>query len=242
MKGAEFLETSHWSLTPLIGYDHPLLRINSETIIHTWIILGILCMLVACAHFLIHYTKTGRFAILQFVSFFVDLTRQSFGTFIFSHCVFAASLFVFIALCNIAPIIPWLDEPTKDLNTAVALGIIAFLYTQAIIIQHQGLRTYIAGYFKPFFIMMPLNIVSKLSSIISISFRLFGNIFGGSIITGMFFNTIRGSLIFETLFLASGINILLVSFFTLFEGVLQAFVFSMLAITYISIGIQGEGH
>jgi len=242
MKSAEFLETSHWSLAPLIGKDYSLLRINSETVTHTWIILGIIILLIICARLLLKRTTIGRFVILQFVSFFVDLTRQSFGTFIFSHCVFAASIFVFIALCNIAPIIPWLDEPTKDLNTTLALGIIAFIYTQAAIIKQQGIRTYVGGFFKPFFIMMPLNIISKLSSIISISFRLFGNIFGGSIITSIWFNVIRGSLLFETIFLVSGLNLLLVSFFTLFEGVLQAFVFAMLTITYISIGVQGEGH
>lgn len=242
MKNAEFLETHQWSLAPLLGYDHPLLYINSETIIHTWIILGILSILIICARLFLRKTVIGRCIVLQFVSFFIDLTRQSFGTLIFSHCVFAASLFVFIALCNIAPIIPWLDEPTKDLNTTLALGIIAFFYTQLTIIQHHGIRSYISGFFKPFFIMAPLNIISKLSSIISISFRLFGNIFGGSLITGMHFNIIRGSLVFETICLASGLNLLLLSFFTLFEGILQAFVFAMLTITYISIGVQNEGH
>lgn len=242
MKSTDFLETHQWSLAPLTGYDYPWLRIDSEIVIHTWIILGILALLIALSHFLMFHSKIGRCIILQFVGFFVDLTQQSFGTFIFSHCVFAASLFIFITLCNIASIIPWLDEPTRSLNTTLALGIISFLYVQKTTIKVHGIRAYMRSFFKPFFIMMPLNLLSKLSSIISISFRLFGNIFGGSIITTIYFGTIRGSFILETIFLVSGLNIMMVSFFTLFEGILQAFVFAMLTLTYLSISTQGDGH
>ena len=90
--------------------------------------------------------------------------------------------------------------------------------------------------------MLPLNIVGKLSSIISISFRLFGNIFGGAIITKLYFTAIRGSIILELLGILSGTNFLIIAFFTLFEGLLQAFVFAMLTLTYISLGTQEGGH
>jgi F-type H+-transporting ATPase subunit a len=243
MNGADFLETSHWSLPVPTDYNSPLFRINSSIVVDTWIILALLIALVCLARFFLYHTIIGRFIVLQFVQFFIDLTQQSLGTFVFGHCVFAASLFVFIGLCNSAPIIPWLEEPTRDLNTTLALGIIAFLYIQTATIKANGLKSYIAGFFQPFFVMLPLNIISKLSSIISISFRLFGNIFGGSIITGIYFSAIQGSLLFETLCLVSGLNILILSFFTLFEGLLQAFVFAMLTLTYLSIGTQeGGGH
>jgi F-type H+-transporting ATPase subunit a len=89
--------------------------------------------------------------------------------------------------------------------------------------------------------MFPLNVIGKLASIISISFRLFGNIFGGAIISRIYFGVIEGSLIGEMIGLFSGINFLIMLFFGLFEGALQAFVFSMLTLTYLSMSIQGEG-
>ena len=89
--------------------------------------------------------------------------------------------------------------------------------------------------------MLPLNIIGKISSIISVSFRLFGNIFGGSIITKLYFTAIQGSVLFELLGIFSGLNLLIVCFFTLFEGLLQAFVFAMLTLTYLSIGCSEEG-
>jgi len=242
MNGAELIETHEWSFAFLTGYDSPLCTINSEIVIHTWIIMALLSIALAMVSFILHNTKTARFLLLQFVMFFIDLTKQSLGHFVFSHCVFAASLFIFIALCNTASLIPWLDEPTRDINTALALGIISFFYVQTVIMKTQGVKTYIKDLFKPFFIMLPLNIIGKLSSIISISFRLFGNIFGGSIITKLYFTAIQGSVLFELLGIFSGINILIVLFFTLFEGLLQAFVFSMLTLTYLSIGSQEGGH
>jgi len=193
-------------------------------------------------YLLLHYTTIGRFLLIRLVSFFIDLTQQSLGTFIFSHCVFAASLFIFIALCNTAPLIPWLEEPTKDINTTLALGIISFVYVQMASIRARGMSSYIKDFFKPFFVMFPLNVVGKLSSIISISFRLFGNIFGGAIITKIYFTLIAGSIILETVGLLSGLNFVIIGFFTIFEGLLQAFVFAMLTLTYISLGTQEGGH
>ena len=243
MNGAELIETPQWSLAPLFGYEHPLLHVNSEIIIHTWIIMFLLGLLLATVKLLLHNTKVGRFLILKFVSFFIDLTKQSLGFFNFTHCVFAASLFIFIALCNTASLIPWLEEPTRDLNTTLALGIISFLYVQLFAIKIRGIKSYIKDFFQPFFIMLPLNIIGKLSSIISISFRLFGNIFGGAIITKLYFGLIGGSLILELLGLLSGLNFIIVGFFTVFEGLLQAFVFAMLTLTYLALNTQeGGGH
>jgi F-type H+-transporting ATPase subunit a len=242
MNGAELIETHQWSFAFLTGYDSPLFTINSEIVIHTWIIMCILSCALAMVHFILHNTKIGRFLLLQFVTFFINLTTQSLGYFVFSHCVFAASLFIFIALCNTASIIPWLDEPTRDINTALALGLISFFYIQYVTIQTHGVKSYIQDFFKPFFVMLPLNIIGKLSSIISISFRLFGNIFGGSIITKLYFTALQGSLLFELLGIFSGMNILIVLFFTIFEGLLQAFVFAMLTLTYLSIGSQEGSH
>jgi len=242
MNGAELIETEQWSLGSVFGHHHPLLLVNSEIIIHTWIIIALLFIALLIVRYIIKHTKVGRFIVLQGVTFFVDLTKQSLGYFDFAHCVFAASLFIFIALCNTASLVPWLDEPTRDINTALALGLTSFCYVQAFIIKSKGIKSYISDLFKPFFVMLPLNVISKVSSIISISFRLFGNIFGGSIITKLYFTAIRGSLLLELLGIFSGLNFLIVIFFTLFEGLLQAFVFSMLTLTYLSLGTQDGTH
>ena len=135
-----------------------------------------------------------------------------------------------------------MDEPTKDLNTTLALGIISFLYIQIYTVKAHGFKEYLKEYLTPFFLMLPLNIIGKLATIVSISFRLFGNIFGGSIISHIYLHAIQGSLLLETLGLTLGINLAILIFFGLFEGFLQAFVFAMLSLTYLSIALQGEAH
>lgn len=240
MNGSELIETHQWSLE---GYDNPLFTVNSEIVIHTWIIIALVAIALTMVNYVLKQTKVGRFILLQFITFFIDLTKQSIGYFVFSHCVFGASLFIFIALCNTASIVPWLDEPTRDLNTTLALGVISFFYIQAIAIKTHGLKAFIGDFFKPFFVMFPLNVIGKLSSIVSISFRLFGNIFGGSIITKLYFTAIKGSFLFELLGILTGMNLLIVFFFTIFEGLLQAFVFAMLTFTYLSMKLDGsDGH
>lgn len=88
--------------------------------------------------------------------------------------------------------------------------------------------------------MLPLNIVGKLSSIVSLSFRLFGNIFGGCIILHLYNQLLSQSAILQTAGLFSGANVAMLFIFTIFEGLMQAFVFAMLALTYLSMEITPE--
>jgi F-type H+-transporting ATPase subunit a len=242
MTGVDALKTHFWSIEELVGFSHPFLRINSETVIHTWIILAILFTLLLLIRFVLLRNPIGRYLAVSYVEFFINLTKQSLGTFVFNHFAFINALFLFILFCNVSSLIPWIEEPTRDLNTTLALGIISFIYTQTVGIRSQGLWNYIKDFFKPIFIFFPLNVIGKLSSIVSISFRLFGNIFGGSIISGLYFGAIKGSWLIESVALFSGLNFAIIAFFTIFEGGLQAFVFAMLSLTYISLSLQGEGH
>ena len=135
------------------------------------------------------------------------------------------SLFLFLVLSNWLGVLPHLDEPTKDLNTPLALGIMGFVIAHYVGIKSKGFKAYVSEYFQPFFIMMPLNIIGEVAKIVSISFRLFGNIMGGSIII------LVVSYLSYSLILPPFLN----AFFGLFVGTIQAFVFTMLTIVYISV-------
>ena len=162
------------------------------------------------------------------------------GSLIFPHFAFVTSIFLFILFCNIISIVPWMEEPTQNLNTTLALGITSFLYVQFNGLRAHGIKGYLKEYTEPFFIMAPLHVIGKLASIVSMSFRLFGNIFGGAIITGMYMNLIKRYVILEIVGLGMGLNFVILFFFGLFEGFLQAFVFTMLSLTYLSIAIAHE--
>lgn len=235
------LEESVWQPLAQFGFTHPFFSINIHTVSHTWLILAFLVIIVIVAQFFIRRKNSiAHYLLTMFVDYFYKLCEQSLGIRSFVHFSFITSLFTFIFLCNSASIIPWLEEPTKDLNTTLALGLTTFLYNQLYAIRLHGIIAYIKEYFTPFFIMLPLNIIGRVATVVSISFRLFGNIFGGSVVSSIYFNSIRGSIMLESLGLLSGLNFAITIFFGLFEGFLQAFVFAMLALTYLSIAMYGE--
>lgn len=231
-----------WSLSPFIGFDHSLLDFNSKTITATWVFLGIIIVGVACIRFFMPRSAMLRFVVIKATRTLIDMVEQGIGSYSFAHTAFIGSTFIFILGANMLSIIPGLEEPTTDLNTALALGLISFLYTQGVALYTDGPLAYLKGYFTPFAIMFPLNVIGKLSTIISISFRLFGNIFSGAMISSIYFMVIKGSSWYQAAGLLTGTNIIIVLFFTLFEGFLQALVFTMLTLTYLGIAISGEGH
>ncbi|OIP90229.1 MAG: ATP synthase F0 subunit A [Syntrophobacteraceae bacterium CG2_30_61_12] len=138
------------------------------------------------------------------------------------------SLFMFLVLSNWIGIIPWMEEPTKDLNTTLGLGIMGFFIAHFCGIQAKGLKAYVKQYFEPMFFMMPLNVIGEIAKVVSISFRLYGNIMGGSIIILVVTYLVYG------LLLPPFLN----AFFGLFVGTVQAFVFTMLTLVYISVQVR----
>ena len=241
MKGIGLLNSKQWQPLSYFGFEHPFFSIDSETVINTWIVLLVLIVLIIAARSAIRYKSSiGRYIALSYVRSFIDLCSQSFGFYSFDHSAFIIALFTFIILCNCIALIPWVEEPTKELNTTLALGIFSFIYIQTYAIKAHGLRGYLKEYFAPFFFMFPLHVIGKLSTVVSISFRLFGNIFGGSTILHIYTMVITSSWLLELVGLLSGLNMVMVGFFIIFEGFLQAFVFTMLSMTYLAIALSHE--
>lgn len=241
MKNIEILHTNEWNPLSYFGFHNPLFSLNVETIINTWIVLAVIALLIFVARiFVTKKSSIGRYIAINYIRSFIDLCSQSFGFFSYNHTVFIIALFTYILLCNIISILPWVEEPTIDLNTTLSLGLISFCYIQWHAIKAHGIVDYIKEYFVPFFFMFPMHVIGKLSTIVSISFRLFGNIFGGATIVSIYSAVVQASWIVELLTMLSGLNIIIVGFFIIFEGFLQAFVFAMLTLTYLSIALAHD--
>lgn len=246
-----------WDVSAFFGCKpNPFFMLNVTTIVHTWLIMCLIAVLVIMIRFfslrcqLVHYSMVKGCKILH------HMILQSLGFFSFDHFCFISTIFIFILMCNIAPVIPWLEEPTQDLNTTLALGLCAFFYTQFAAVRVMGFMKYLYLEFLSPLWLLPLHVVGKIASVLSISLRLFGNIFGGAIIskiytggalkyatmlyiTNYFFINVLFTLLITlvTLTLSTVITI----FFTVLEGFLQAFVFTILSLTYLSIAVRHEG-
>ena len=217
----------HQLIFTIAGYK---LTLNLEVMLMTWIVIGLLIVfgwLCASRRAIV----PNRFQIVGelLVSKLYELTEDAMGkTLARTYAPMIVALFMFLVLCNWIGIIPHMEEPTKDLNTPLSLGIMGFVIAHYVGIKEKGFKIYIKSYFEPVFFLMPLNVIGELAKIVSISFRLFGNMMGGAIII-----LVVSHLCFSIL-LPPFLN----AFFGLFVGTIQAFVFTMLTVVYISVQLK----
>lgn len=135
---------------------------------------------------------------------------------------FLGSLFLFIATSNLAIILPFYDPPTGSLSTTTALALSVFLAVPFYGIMEGGLKGYLKSYLQPTFIMLPFNIVSEVSRTLALAVRLFGNIMSGGVIASI--------LLSLTPFIFPAV----MNALDLLTGMVQAYIFSILATVYIA--------
>lgn len=138
----------------------------------------------------------------------------------------------YILVANLLAFFPGFQPPTADLNTTVALGVLSFFYYNYIGIRAQGRHyadQFIGDPWWLFPLMIPIEILSHLSRPLSLSVRLFGNIFGEHTLAGVFFILLPIGL--PVIFAPLGI----------FVAFMQTFVFVMLSMIYIAGAVE-HGH
>lgn len=241
MKTMENAPSVIWRPFAIFGLTNPFFDIDSTVVINTWLVILFIVIISYIAGNLIYKPNTiSGYIVRSYVRSFMDMVEQSLGKQVSSYSIFITALFTFIFLCNCISLIPGLREPTENLNTTLALGILCFIYTQYQAISTHGFWGYIKEYFMPIPLLFPLHVLGKLAGITSISFRLFGNIFGGAMICQIYKGALSGSFLYQTIGILTGINLIITFFFGIFEGFIQAFVFSILTLTYLAMAIQHE--
>ena len=135
---------------------------------------------------------------------------------------FIGTLFLFIVVSNVLVVVPGFRPPTGSLSTTTALALCVLVAVPAFGIAATGLRAYLRTYVEPTWFMLPFNIISELTRTISLSIRLFGNMMSGTMIAAV-------ALAIAPLFFPIIMNVL-----GLLIGVIQAYIFSVLALVYIA--------
>lgn len=145
-----------------------------------------------------------------------------------------ATFFIFIVVCNYSGQLPGAGHltgfavPTACLSVTAALGIIAFCTTHTIGIRERGLKNYLKILISPFLLMLPLNLIEQLVRPVSLSLRLFGNLYGEEKVLEELYH------IFPIL-LPLVMNVL-----SLLFCFVQAMVFTMLLAIYTMEGLEEE--
>lgn len=151
-----------------------------------------------------------------------DVTRQEPRRFL----PFIGTLFIFIASCNLLAIIPGFLPPTGSLSTTAGLAISVLVAVPLYGIADSGVGVYLKNYIKPTPMMLPFNIMGEISRTLALAVRLFGNVMSGGMIGGIL-------LAITPLFFP-----VIMQLFGLLTGIVQAYIFAILAVVYIAAGLK----
>jgi F-type H+-transporting ATPase subunit a len=230
-------------LPSIFGVLNPMTVIMTSVIIVLWILVSL--------KFKKHLSKIpSRFqsAIELLLSFIYDLVDNSIPVkkLVKPVFYFSSTLFLFILVSNILGGIPGISvspvknglsinffndtwySPTADLNTNLTYAIMVLIASYIFAIKHKGLKEWAKGFISPSPFMLPMNILGELSRPISHSFRLFGNIAGGALISLMLCYLTKYTIV----------PVVVWGFFGFFIGAIQAYVFTILAVAYISAQLE----
>ena len=139
------------------------------------------------------------------------------------------TLFLFLATANICGLLPGVEAPTGKLETPAALAIIVYVSVHYFGIRARGPLGYLASFAKPKLIMLPLNIVSEVTRTFSLMMRLFGNVMSGEFVIALV-------LALAGLFVPIPLMVL-----ELLVGLVQAYIFTVLATVFIGAAVGGRG-
>ena len=222
----------------------------TESQVNSWLILiSIFGLCLYLTHGLKKKAETKRQLLAEWIVEKINaLVKDNMGEFFMGFAPFIASIFALSAFSSLMSLLG-LYPPTSDLNVVAGWAILVFL-----LITHYKLKGgflyYLKGFTEPVALLAPINVIGELATPISMSFRHYGNILSGTVIATLVAAGLGGlsSMILGWLpgflgdipFLQIGIPAVLSVYFDLFSGCLQAFIFAILTMMYISGGFPAE--
>jgi F-type H+-transporting ATPase subunit a len=191
-----------------------------DTVITTWIMIAVVLLSV----YLIR--KKNPEILEYFIEFVSGMTKENIDIKnVDRYIPFLGSLIIFISVANIIGVVPLLQTPTKDINTTLACALVVFFAVHIYGLIERGLLGYLKRYATPLAI---LDVIGQVSRTMSLTLRLFANIISGEfIVAGIFM-------------LVQPIAPLPLMVLGLITGILQAYVFTVLASSYISAVVVSD--
>ena len=221
----------------------------SETMVVSWIVM---LLITGLCIWLTHDLKVENISKRQALA---EMLVEQANKFVignmgekFRHLIpFVAALFVTSVVSNLISLVG-LRSPTADLSTEAAWAVVVFIMITAQKIKTGGFGGYLKGFTTPIAIMTPFNVLSELATPISMACRHFGNILSGVVINGLIYGALAvassallgllpgvlGNVLSQIPILDVGVPAILSVYFDWFSGFMQAFIFCMLTVMYIS--------
>ena len=208
----------------MIFWQHGFIKLNG-TIVFTW---GIMLVLAVGSKLITRklstdLTRSRWQNLLEIVVTAIEKQIEEVGLPNPKQYIgFLGTLFLFVAVAALCTIIPGYEPPTGSLSTTAALALCVFVAVPLFGIEEQGLGGYLKTYVEPTVIMLPFNLISELSRTLALAVRLFGNMMSGAMIIAIL------------LTITPYIFPLVMTLLGLLTGMVQAYIFSILAAVYIA--------
>jgi len=208
----------------IVFWQSGFLKLNA-TIVFTW---GLMLLLATASRLITRRLSTdlGRSRWQNLLEIVVTAIEKQIEDVGLRHpqtyLGFLGTLFLFVAAASLCTIIPGYQPPTGSLSTTVALALCVFVAVPLFGIEEKGIGGYLKSYVEPTVIMLPFNMISEVSRTLALAVRLFGNMMSGTMIIGILLSITP--FIFPILMTALG----------LLTGMVQAYIFFILATVYIA--------
>ena len=182
LNGAKILYTIHTNI-PLLG-DFKI----TQTLVSTWIVMALLSgFAIWLGHDLKLENVSKRQAAAEFiVTRLEQFVHDNMGFHFDQYIPLVGAIFALSIGCNLISVVG-LWSPTADLNTEAAWAIVVFVLIMYYKIKTNGILAYLKGLLDPIFIMAPINVLSEISTPVSMAFRHFGNILSGTVISTLLY-------------------------------------------------------
>ncbi|MFA7467870.1 MAG: F0F1 ATP synthase subunit A [Desulfotomaculaceae bacterium] len=212
---------------------------NVKTIVMTWLVMALLILFswAATRNLSLREPKRLQVVFEMLYEGIRDLVRANMDPVKGAPLVnIVVTLFLFILFSNLIGLFPSMMSPTADYNTTFGLAVTVIILVQYFGIRYKGTGGYLKHFVQPFVLFLPINIVEELAKPITLAFRLYGNIFAGEVLVAVLLGMIPITADLLGGFLASIIWL----GFSVFVGFIQAFIFTMLTIAYVSMAVGSE--
>ena len=203
--------------------------------------------LIAIAYFINRNIKKrpGRFQVIveKLINMLYGMVEETMGKHNMKFAPYIGTLFLSSIFCTLLGMTQVFRSATADISVTAAWALVTTGMVWYNNIKNFGFKAWLKGFTEPIVVMTPMNVVSEIANPVSMAFRHFGNVAGGSVLTALIYGALgaASSLLFSWLpgvladipFLAAGIPAVLSIYFDLFSGFVQALVFSLLTMVYV---------
>jgi len=207
----------------------------TETLLVTWIIMALFIALAVVVRIKSKKWEalskpSGLQNFMEFlVTSFENIFKGSAGDKVLYLAPWFFTLFAFLIISNTIGI-TGLRPPTADWSMTFPLAVSSFMLIQYAGLKHRP-KNFLKGFVQPIFLFLPLNLMGELSKPIAMSFRLFGNVLGGMILMSLLYGM-------APFILTLGVPAVLHAYFDVAVGILQAFIFLVLSITFVGLAAE----